>query len=267
MKRTAAVAVCGWLALASMAAQGQSVEVFSAGSLRGVVSELAEEARPLGIVVKASFGGSGLMRERIEKGAKPDLLLSADLASPEKLEAQHRTVLPVIAFARNRMCIVSRRSAGLTHANLIDRLLAPGVKLKTSQPVGDPSGDYAWAIIDKINALHPGAGAILKQRAQASFGLTAKPAHPGENPVLALFASHQVDVAITYCSGARTLKQEAPELASIEVPPALDPHPVDGVAVLSARPEVLKLVLYLLSQKGQAILARQGLVPLLGAPR
>ena len=82
-----------------------------------VWAEVAAQAGPaLNIEVKPTFGGSGLLRERIEKGERPDLFTSADLGSPRKLEAEGRTVLPVAAFARNRMCIVSRRAAGVTAA-------------------------------------------------------------------------------------------------------------------------------------------------------
>ena len=127
---------------AATAAQPESVQIFAAGSLRGVVADLVAEAGPtLGVEVKSSFGGSGAMRERIEKGESADLLLSADLGSPRKLEAQGRTTVPVIAFARNRMCIVSRRSAGVTAGNLVDRMVAAGVRLKTSTPIAEPSGD------------------------------------------------------------------------------------------------------------------------------
>jgi ABC-type molybdate transport system substrate-binding protein len=258
--RALASAALGLLAATALArAHADTVEIFAAGSLRGVVTELASEATPLGIEVKPSFGGSGLMRERIEKGETPDLLLSADMSSPRKLQSLHRTVLPVIAFARNRMCILARRSAGVTGSNLIERLLDKRVRLKTSTPVADPSGDYAWAIIERIDALRPGSGAILKQKAQASMSLTPP---PSENPTTALFASGQIDMAITYCSATRTLPQDAPELTSIQIPPELDPHPVYGAAVLSSKPDALRLVLYLLSEKGQAILAHQGLVPL-----
>jgi len=38
------------------------------------------------------------------------------------------------------------------------------------------------------------------------------------------------------------------------------------VAVLSSRPQALRLALFLLSEKGQAIIAREGLVPLTEAP-
>lgn len=244
-------------------AAAATAEIYAAGSLRDVVSQLAKDAGPLfHVEVKPVFGGSGALRGRIERGESPDLFMSADMASPRKLEAEGRTAVPVIAFARNRMCFVVRRSADIEPENLIDRLLAGNVRLLTSTPVVDPSGDYAWAILDRIDALRPGAGAILKQKARASMSLKATPATAARNRAAALFLSGQVDVAITYCSGAARLLQEAPDLTRFVVPPQLDPHPLYGIAVLSTRPEVLRLALYLLSEKGQAIIARAGLVPL-----
>jgi ABC-type molybdate transport system substrate-binding protein len=250
-------------AAANVGAAPETVEIFSAGSLRAVVNELAGVAAPaLDVEVKATFGGSGLLRERIEKGEKPDLFMSADLASPRKLEAQGRTVVPAVMIARNRMCIVSRRAAGLTAANLIDRLLATGVRVKTSTPFADPAGDYAWAIFERIDALRPGSGAVLKDKAQALMSLAAMPGTSvGQSPYGALFASGQIDAAITYCSGVASLEKEVPDLASLPVPAELDPHPVDGLAVLSGKPGAMRLALYLLSEKGQAMVARAGLVP------
>jgi molybdate transport system substrate-binding protein len=257
-----ALALLAWVA-ACPAAQPEPVRIFAAGSLRGVVTELAAEAGPaLGIEVQPSFGGSGSMRERIEKGESADLLMSADLASPRKLELQGRTTVPISAFARNRMCIVSRRGAGVTAANLIDRMLADGVRLKTSTPVADPSGDYAWSIFKKIEAIRPGAQALLERKAQASMTLVAKPATPTQSAAAALFAANAIDLSITYCSGTPALEKELPELTSFPVPPELDPHPVYGIAVLSARLPALRLALFLLSEKGQAIIAKEGLVPL-----
>jgi molybdate transport system substrate-binding protein len=270
-KRTIArvLAVLGLGAFVSIgsAAAPPTVRIFAAGSLRGVVNELAQQAGPaLGIEVKASFGGSGSMRERIEKGEPADLLMSADLGSPEKLEAQGRTVVPAIAFARNRMCIVSRRAAGVTAANLIDRLLADNVRLKTSTPIADPSGDYAWSIFKRIEALHPGAQTILETKAQASMKLVATPATPAQSAAAALFATRAIDMSITYCSGSAALEKEMPELTSLVVPANIDPHPIYGVAVLATRPEAMRLALFLLSEKGQAIIASQGLVPLTDPP-
>lgn len=191
------LALLSTLAAADVGAAPETVGIFSAGSLRGVVNDLASIAAPaLNVEVQATFGGSGLLRERIEKGERPDLCMSADLASPRKLAAQGRTVVPAVMIARNRMCVLARRAAGLTAANLIDRLLATGMRVKTSTPLADPAGDYAWT-----------------------------------------------------------------DLASLPVPAELDPHPVDGLAILSARPAAMRLALYLLSEKGQAMVARAGLVP------
>ena len=244
-------------------ARAEPVEILAAGSLRGVVSDLAAAGKAAGIEVRSDFGGSGLLRERIEKGEKADLFLSADLGHPRKLLALGRTVLPVVVFARNRMCVVSRKSAGVTPQNLVDRLLAKGVRVKTSTPIADPAGDYAWAIFDRIEASRPGAGVKLKEKAQASMNATAPATVPGRSAAAALFAANLVDMSITYCSASASLEKEIPELVTIDVPPALDPHPMYGLAVLSDRPEVLRLAVLLLSEEGQALVARNGLVPVI----
>ncbi|HEY4340047.1 MAG TPA: substrate-binding domain-containing protein [Steroidobacteraceae bacterium] len=261
--RVLAVLGLGVFISTATAAQPKTVQIFAAGSLRGVVADLAAQAGPaLGIEVKSSFGGSGSMRGRIEKGEPADLLMSADLGSPEKLEAQGRTVVPAIAFARNRMCIVSRKAAGVTAANLMDHLLADGVRLKTSTPIVDPSGDYAWSIFKRVEALRPGVIGVLEKKSEATAKLVATPATPTQSAAAALFATNAIDMSITYCSGTSALEREMPDLTSLVVPPNLDPHPIYGVAVLSSKPEALRLALFLLSEKGQAIIAKQGLVPL-----
>jgi molybdate transport system substrate-binding protein len=252
------IAVAG----SAMASPAETVEIYAAGSLRGVVTELAKEAgTAYNIDVKSSFGGSGSLRERIEKGESPDLFMSADINSPRQLEALGRTTVPAIPFARNSMCIVSERAAGVTASNLVKRMLSKTVRLKTSTPVADPSGDYAWAIFERIESLHPGAGAVLKEKAQATMNINATPA-ASQSAAAALFASKQIDMSITYCSGSANLVRELPELASLAVPPQLDPHPLYGMVILSNRPQAQKLALFLLSEKGQELIASQGLLPL-----
>lgn len=251
-------------ATAANGAQPQTVEIYAAGSLRGVVGDLTKAASAFGIEVKGTFGGSGLLRERIEKDEKPDLFMSADVGSPRKLQTEGRTVVPVIAFARNRVCVVSQRAAGVTPANLIDRMLEKDVRVKTSTPVADPSGDYAWAIFDRIEEMRPGSGAILKGKAQALMSVKATPATPTQSAQAALFASHRIDMTLTYCSGFPALQREVPDLTSFPVPPRLDPHPVNGMAVLSDKPGALRLALFLMSEQGQAIIARNGFVALGG---
>ena len=258
------IAVTGISGLSQARAAEEAVEIYSAGSLRGVVADLAKEASAFHIEIKATFGGSGSLRERIENGEKPDLFMSADVGAPQKLESQGRTVVPAIAFARNRMCIVSRQSAGVTASNLIDRLLSDNVRVKTSTPVVDPSGDYAWAIFDRIETPRPGAGARLKEKAQRLMNVSAA-ASPGQSASAALFVAKKIDMSITYCSAWPALEKEVSDLTGLVVPPQLDPHPVDAIAVLSNRPQAMRVALFLLSQRGQAIIAQQGLVPLFDA--
>jgi ABC-type molybdate transport system substrate-binding protein len=245
-------------------AQSQSIEVYSAGSLRNVVAELAKQMTAgYGIEVKPTFSGSGLLRERIEHGEKPDLFLSADLGSPRTLTSAGLTMVPTIAFAKNRMCIVSRRAAHVTASNLIEQMLKPAVRVKTSKPVADPSGDYAWAIFDRIDALQPGKGKILKEKAERLMDVKATSVNPDQSAAAALFSTGQIDLSITYCSGTASLERELPDITSLEVPAALDPHPVYGLAVLSSKPEALRVALFLLSEKGQSIIAGAALVPIL----
>jgi molybdate transport system substrate-binding protein len=261
---------CALACTAAAAAHGETVEIFSAGSLRNVVTELGKSlSAEYGIELKPSFGGSGLMRERIEQGEKPDIFLSADLGSPQKLAAEGRTLVPTVAFARNRMCIVARRAAHITSANFVARMLKADLRIKTSKPVADPAGDYAWAIFDRIDSLHPGQGKLLKEKAERMMEVKATAASPEQSPAAALFSSGQIDLSITYCSGTAALEQELPELTSFEVPASLDPHPLYGMAVLSSKPEALRVALFLLSEKGQSIISQAGLVPILGpaAPR
>ena len=95
--------------------------------------------------------------------------------------------------------------------------------------------------------------------------MTATPTKPGQSALAALFANDKIDMTIVYCSAG--IDKEVPGLSSFPIPAALDPHPVYGVAVLNDRPEALRLALYLLSEKGQAIVAKNGLVPLLDGAR
>ena len=245
-------------------AKAETVDVYAAGSLRGVMAALTQKASAMGIELRPVFGGSGELRDRIDRGATPDLLLSADMASPRRLAATGRAIEPAIAFARNRLCLVAPKSLGLTSGDLVSGLLARGLRIKTSKPVVDPSGDYAMAMFDLMDAAHPGAGKTLRARADAQMTVSAQPATTGQSATAALFLAHRIDVAVTYCSASGDLVKEMQGLVSIPVPPAFDPKPVFGVALLSASPAAARFSLLLLSEAGQDAIAASGLIPVLG---
>jgi len=239
-----------------------SVDVYAAGSLRGVIAALAPKAAAMGIELKPSFGGAGELRNRIEHGARPDLLFSADMASPRALVSEGRTSAPAIAFARNRLCLVARRSLGLTPGHLVSGLLAKSVRIRTSKPVADPSGDYAMAMFDRMDAAHPGAGVRLRAKADAQMTVSTPLSSPGQSMTAALFHAGLIDVAVTYCSASSDLLKNAPELTSVSVPDAFDPKPLFGLALLSGSPAAARLALLLLSDDGQEAIAASGLIPL-----
>jgi len=183
------------------------------------------------------------------------------MGQPRRLaDAGHGT--PVVLFARNRMCALGRGGLGLTQANLLDRLLDPAVKLATSTPVADPGGDYALAVFARAEQVHPGAKATLEGKAQQLVGgPSMAPLVPGQGPSEGVFLSGRADVMLGYCSGADTLRRAVPDIAAVPLPPELEVGPEYGMTVLSDSPAAARFALFVMSELGQAILARHGLIP------
>src|SRR5215471_9398441 len=86
------------------AAQEATIKLYAAGSLRGAMSEVAQAFTSAGgPPVTATFGASGLLRERIEKGEAADVFASADMGNAEALARAGRASTPIV-FARNTLC-------------------------------------------------------------------------------------------------------------------------------------------------------------------
>ena len=74
------------LAMMSTKARADELVVYGAGSLREAIGQIAAEfGQAHGIAVKAQFGPSGRMRQRIEAGEHVDLFASADVGHARKL--------------------------------------------------------------------------------------------------------------------------------------------------------------------------------------
>jgi hypothetical protein len=169
----------------------------------------------------------------------------------------------VIHFTRNRLCAIARTAVGLTAANMLDRLLDPAVRLATSTPGADPSGDYAWAVFARAEALHPGARGALEAKALVLFGGGAKtpPLVPGKSPIEGAFISGRADVVLAYCSGAPAVVREVQGLAVVPLPPDLTVGPAYGMVLLNAKPVTLRFATFVLSESGQAVLKTHGFDP------
>lgn len=238
------------------------VSLYAAGSLRSALGDISHEfERVFGASVEARFGPSGLLRERIESGERAQVFASANMAHPEAL-AVSLGVGPVVTFARNSLCALVRGGAGVTGENLLDRLLDPAVRLGTSTPGADPSGDYAWQLFDKAEALRPGAGARLKEKAMMLTGgrdPQAVPVPAGCNAYAWMIRSDRVDVFLTYGTNAILAQQEVPSLDIVPLPGGLAVGADYGVVVLDhSSADAWRLTFHLLSPAGQAVLARYG---------
>jgi molybdate transport system substrate-binding protein len=240
-----------------------SLLVYAAGSLSGAFTQMVKDfpASP-GSVASPVFGPSGVLRERIEHGEPADILASADMTQARKLATAGQ---PVIMFTRNKLCALGR--PGLTTDKLLDRMLDPALRLATSTPGADPSGDYAWAIFARAETLHPGARAILEAKAlKLVGGPNTPPLVAGHGAVQGVFLADRADIMLGYCSGSEPVMKEIPNLVSVTVPASLSVGPAYGMIVLSDHPLAARFALFVMSERGQAILAHHGFDPVGLAP-
>src|SRR5215472_909125 len=221
----------GWVL--SSTAGSEELVLFGAGSLREVITQIAADYQAKhGGTVRTEFGPLGLMRERIERGERVDLFASADMGHPLKLREQGRATT-VAMFTRNALCAMAMPHVGLTTTNFLDKLLDPGVKLGTSTPKADPSGDYTWAMFRLADTLRPGSLAVLDTKAKQIVGgvpLNASANSP--DPIVTALHDGVVDVFISYCTGARPRLSYLPAPPIAEFPEALRVGPEYGVALL-----------------------------------
>jgi ABC-type molybdate transport system substrate-binding protein len=244
-------------------AQQSPVPVFAAGSLRGPLTEAAKafEASAGGLPVALTFGASGLLLDRIKTGADAQVFASANMAHPQALSAAG-SFGPTQVFTRNALCALVRPGLAVDSTNLVATLLRPDVKLGTSTPKADPSGDYAFEMFQRVdNAGAPaGSGAALAAKAlQLTGGPTSPPPPADRNVYGVLVASGQADVFITYCTNAVVARREQPQLQVVDIAPAINVAADYGLAVRKdASPAAQAFAAYLLSPAGQAILRKAG---------
>lgn len=216
-------------------------------------------------VVK-TFGPSGLLRQRIAGGEPAEVFASANMTHPQALAAAGVSG-PVALFARNRLCALASPKIAVTTGTLLERMLDPGVKLGTSTPKADPSGDYAFALFDKAEAVRPGAGKTLREKALKLTGGPDSPPPPKDRVVYGvLVAQGTADIFLTYCTNALAAKKEEPQLVIVQVPEHLAVGADYGLTVMrNATLGAWDLAFFVLSTSGQEILARHGFTAV-GAP-
>jgi ABC-type molybdate transport system substrate-binding protein len=247
----------------SVASKAEDVNLYAAGSLRAALSEVVQafESENRGTIrVEPTFGASGLLRERIEKDRAAHVFASADLGHPTKLADAGLAGSSVAVFARNQLCALANDDLKLTSATLLDALLDPAVRVGTSTPKADPSGDYAFALFAKAEAFRPGARATLEGKAlQLTGGPTSEKAPAGKNQYAWVMENGKADVFLTYCTNAVLATKDLPALQIVQIAPELNVSAEYGMIVLKDAPaSATKLAQFILGGEGQAILVKHG---------
>lgn len=251
------------------AVEAAVLPVAAAGSLRGVMTELARafEARaPRDLAVKLTFGASGLLKDRITAGEAVQVFASANMNHPNDLVSAGKAER-VVPFARNALCALAAPAFSLQGKALAQRLLDVDVRVGTSTPKADPAGDYAFEMFDRIErsgAGAPGSAQQLKAKAlQLAGGPQHAPPPPNRNVYGVLMADGQADVFITYCTNATIARREVPTLQVMPIPDAINVSALYGIAAIRpVSPGAQRFIEFVTGDAGQQILRSHGF----GAP-
>jgi molybdate transport system substrate-binding protein len=255
------------IALATLVMTGptmaETVTLFAAGNLRGALTDMANAfGTATGDIVQAKFGASGLLKDEIAAGAKPDLFASANMEHPQALHDAGKSGTAVL-FARNRLCALVKPGLKVDSVNLLERMLDPDVKLGSSTPKADPSGDYAFEVFRKAGAIAPGAQSALERKALLLTGAaTSAPPPPGRSAYGWHLAEGRADIFLTYCTNPFAAQKESPTLQIVNLPESLSVGADYGLTVMyGASPAAQAFAQFIMSSEGQKIMASHGFAP------
>jgi ABC-type molybdate transport system substrate-binding protein len=240
--------------------QAETITLYTAGSLKTAIGEILTEYKQQNdIAINSQFGPSGMLREAIESGEKVDIFISANMAHPQTLAAQGWGET-VELLTQNQLCALLQPDVELTTNNFLETLLDKKIRLGTSTPNHDPSGDYAWDMFHKAEQLYPGSFKVLNSKAQQlTGGPDGHEAPENQNQYAWLMQQNKVDVFLTYCTNAVLAQNEIPELQIIQLPDKLAVGAEYGLIINhNTSDATTKLAMYILGPEGQNILHRHG---------
>lgn len=245
------------------AAHADTLNLYAAGSLKAALTDVArafEAETPGKHSVNTVFAASGLLRGRIEKGEPAHVFASANMKHPQTLAEAGRAATNVRMFARNQLCAIAQEGISVSPETLLDVMLDEKVRVGTSTPKADPSGDYAFALFGKADAIKAGAKTILEAKALKLTGgpATAK-APEGRNQYGWVMSENKADVFLTYCTNAVLAKKDTPSLQIVSIPGGLSVGADYGMIVMKDAPDGAKaLADFIVGAKAQKIFRDYG---------
>jgi len=247
----------------STSTRAETIQLYAAGSLKAALTDVAKayEAKS-GDKVAGKFGPSGLLKNEIAGGAKADVFASANMTHPKALHDAGKSGA-VTLFARNKLCALVKPGLKIDSDNLLAQMLDPNVKLGTSTPKADPSGDYAFESFHKAEGIKPGAQNALEARAQKLTGAKDSAAPPAGKVVYGWHvAEGRADIFLTYCTNAIAAQRQNPGQQIVALPDALAVGADYGLTVMNgASTAAQALATFIVSPEGQKNLVAYGFAP------
>jgi len=244
-------------------AAAEVVRLYAAGSLKGALTDVARAYEAsTGTNVEMKYGPSGLLKKEIAEGAKAGVFASANMEHPQALSDEKKSGT-VRRFARNKLCALVKPGLELTSATLLDRMLDANIRLGTSTPKADPSGDYAFEVFRKAGMLRPGAQTSLEQKALQLTGAAGSAQPPAGRSVYGWHvAEGRADIFLTYCTNAMAAQKENPGQQLVALPENLAVSADYGLTVINgASASAQHFAEFILSSQGQHILTGHGFAP------
>jgi molybdate transport system substrate-binding protein len=259
-KKTGALPLALLLTLVPAMALADTVQLYAAGSLKAALTEVVKAFETAsGHTVQAKFGASGLLKNEIASGAAAQVFASANMEHPQALHDAKKSG-PVLRFARNTLCALVKPGLKVDSASLLERMLASDVKLGISTPKADPSGDYAFEVFHKAEAIKPGARAALEKKALQLTGDATSAAPPAGRTVYGWHvAEGRADIFLTYCTNAMAAQKENPAQQVVALPENLSVGADYGLTMMNGAPPAAQTFAdFIMSAAGQKILTSYG---------
>lgn len=243
----------------AMAADNE-IQLYAAGSLKAALGNVAAAyEKEYGTKVTTKFSPSGLLRKAIEGGESPGVFASANMKHPQAL-AEQGWGGPVVQFAQNKLCALAQPSVEISSDNVLALLLDDNIRVGTSTPKADPSGDYAWEVFKKADKVKPGSFDTLSTKAlQLTGGENSEKAPDGKNQYGWVMSENKADIFLTYCTNAVLAKKQVSDLKIVNLPNELAVGANYGLIVgKDASAAAWQFAFYILSDAGQTILSDYG---------
>ncbi len=208
---------------------------------------------------RCEFGPSGLLREKIEMGARCDIFLSATISHTKAL-GDIGILKAYTTLALNQMVLVHPKAYQLTQETVLDAIIAPEYALGMSTTGLDPAGDYAFEILARVSHVTGMDLSALEERTRVITGGRETPnAPPGRNQYGWIMETQDVDLLLTYYSNALAAINDNPNLALTSLPQSVAITGVYGAGLThSARLESERFYHWLGNVDAQRILEEGG---------